>query len=62
MDSNAFFEEELMTKMHYSLVQRFNLDQLKAAELTLEIMEIISISSPNYNDINSRFNDYSQVG
>lgn len=62
MDSHALFEEELMTKMHYSLVQRFDLDQLKAAKLTLEIMEIISLNAHNYNDINSQFNDYSQVG
>lgn len=62
MDSHAFFEEELMTKLHYSLVQRFDLDQLKAAELTLEIMELISFSDSNLNDVNSLYSNYSQVG
>ena len=62
MDSHALFEEELMTKMHFSFVQRFDLDQLKAAELTLEIMEILSLYGSDFNDINSQFNGYSQVG
>lgn len=62
MDSHALFEEELMTKLHYSLVQRFDLDQLKAAELTLEIMELISIAESNLFEMNSLYTNYDQVG
>jgi len=42
MDSYTFFEEETMRLMHHDFIQRFNLDKRKAAELTLEIIEILN--------------------
>ena len=44
MDSYYFFEEELISKMHSSFTQRFNLDNYMAAELALEILEILKVS------------------
>ena len=55
MDSYLFLEEELITKMHKSFTQRFNLDQLTAAELTLEIIEILKVSSSNIHEVNSLY-------
>jgi hypothetical protein len=55
MESYYFFEEELITRMHKSFTQRYNLDQSTAAELTLEIFEILKISGSNLNDINSLY-------
>ena len=51
MDSYTFFEEETMSQMHHSFVERFNIDQLKAAELTLEIMEILNSREFDISDI-----------
>ena len=44
MESYYFLEEELITKMHTAFTQRFNLDNYIAAELALEIMEILKVS------------------
>lgn len=41
MESFYFLEEELITKMHSTFTQRFNLDNYMAAELALEIIDII---------------------
>jgi hypothetical protein len=53
MDSFYFFEEELLTKMHNSFVNRFNLDAGTAAELAVEVFEIISIVNPKLIDFDS---------
>ena len=53
MESYYFFEEELITRMHSSLAQRFNLDQSSAAELTLEILEILKVGGSNLSEVNS---------
>jgi hypothetical protein len=55
MESYYFLEEELITRMHKSFTQRYNLEQSTAAELTLEIFEILKISGSNLNDINSLY-------
>jgi len=55
MDAYYFFEEELITKMHTSFISRFNLDQGSAAELTLEILELLKMSDSNLNEINSLY-------
>ena len=55
MESYYFLEEELITRMHSSFIQRFNLDQSSAAELTLEILEILQLSDSNINEINSLY-------
>ena len=53
MESYYFFEEELITKMHGSFIQRFNLDNSTAAELALEILEILKASSSNLSEVDS---------
>jgi len=53
MDSYYFLEEELITKMHLSFTQRFNLDNYTAAELALEIIEILKVSNSDSNDLNN---------
>lgn len=55
MDAYYFFEEELITKMHTSFTDRFNLDQGAAAELTLEILELLKMSESNLHEINSLY-------
>ena len=55
MDAYYFFEEELITKMHTSFIHRFNLDQGCAAELTLEILELLKMSDSNLNEINTLY-------
>lgn len=55
MDAYYFFEEELITKMYSSFTDRFNLDQGSAAELTLEILELLKLSESNLYEINSLY-------
>lgn len=55
MDSYYFLEEELISKMHVSFTQRFNLDNFTAAELALEIIEILKVSNSNMNEASSLF-------
>lgn len=55
MDSYYFFEEELITKMHTSLAQRFNLDTGTAAELVLEFIEVLKASNSNLSDVKSLY-------
>ncbi len=51
MDTYYFFEEELITKMHSSFINRFNLDQACAAELALEIIEMFKMSNTNLTEL-----------
>ena len=53
MDAYYFFEEELISKMHSSFINRFDLDHSCAAELALEIIEMLKASNSNLSDINS---------
>ena len=53
MESHYFFEEELITKMHSKFIYRFNLDKLTAAELALEILEMLKVSNSNLNDFDN---------
>ncbi len=53
MDSFYFFEEELLTKMHQSFVNRFNLDATTAAELAVEVFEILSVVNPKLIDFDT---------
>ncbi len=53
MEAYYFFEEELISKMHGSFIQRFNLDNSTAAELTLEILEVLKISNSNLSDVDT---------
>lgn len=55
MDAYYFFEEELITKMHTSFINRFNLDQGAAAELTLEVLEMLKMSDSNLNEISTLY-------
>ncbi|MDP7319083.1 MAG: hypothetical protein QF441_00675 [Bacteriovoracaceae bacterium] len=55
MDSYYFLEEELISKMHNSFTDRFNLDSSTAAELALEVLEIISLSNSNLTELNSLY-------
>lgn len=47
MQSYLFLEEELISKMHSTFTQRFNLDNYTAAELALEIIEILKLDQNN---------------
>ena len=51
MDSYTFFEEETMKLMHHAFIHRFNLDKRNAAELTLEIIEILNSREFEIKDI-----------
>ena len=55
MESYYFFEEELITKMHLTFIQRFNLDNYMAAELAQEIMEILKVSQHTSKELNSHY-------
>ena len=55
MDAYYFLEEEIIAKLHTNFVQRFNMDQFSAAELALEIIEIMKVSNSNLNEINSLY-------
>ncbi len=55
MDAYYFLEEELITKMHLSFTHRFNLDNFTAAELALEIIEIIRAGDSNLNEVTSLY-------
>ena len=47
MDSYYFLEEELISKMHTTFINKFNLDNFTATELSMEIMEIFRVSGPD---------------
>ena len=55
MDSYYFFEEELITKMHCTFIQKFNLDNFAAAELALEILEILKVSNSNLRELETLY-------
>ena len=53
MENYYFFEEELITKMQSSFISRFSLDHASAAELTLEIIEMLKVSNLNLHELKS---------
>jgi len=55
MESNCFFEDQLIIKMHTNFVHKFDLDGVSAAQLALEIMEILKISNSSLSDFESLY-------
>ena len=53
MDSNYLIEEEVLKKLQKNFSSRFNLDQNLAAELTLEILEIMQVCDSDFHELNS---------
>lgn len=52
MDAYYFFEEELISKMHSTFTQQFNLDVVFASELAVEILEILKTNDIYLKQIN----------
>ena len=53
MDSYIQMEELLVNKMQKSISQRFNLESSMAAELALELVEVLTASDANLIDFDS---------
>lgn len=62
MDSHTLLEEEVMNEMHSSIIERFDLDHRIAAELTLEIMDMLSLFGANFSEKNQNINSQKQTG
>lgn len=50
MDCYVEIENEIAFKMHHTLTHKFNMDQEMASELSLELVEALSISNTNLLD------------
>lgn len=53
--TDGILEEDLLFKLQTNFVDRFCLEQNRASELALEIMEMLSLSDSNLNQLTNYF-------
>lgn len=45
--NEGIFEEDLLTKLQFNFMDRFCLEQNRASELALEVLELLSLGDSN---------------